>query len=536
MKIKQKHLTAIAVFIVSFVILLSTIADYGLTWDEPYYIAHSNRLQHWFGLLINNNSPFSDDAVNNLVQFDRYHNCHPPFYKLSGIFFKQIIGQFLYSNILYQYRVSTAFWSALLIAFFFLYLCRAYQSYLIAILGASLFFTVPRFFGHLHLFTTDAIIVSLYFLALYLFVFGKNTVSAICGGLFGGALLASKFTGILLFPILLMIAPCFSDRNEYARRFAFFIPATVLSFLVFDIHIWVGFRQELFFYFSSVLDRESVVPISTLFFGKVYDFRLPWYQPLVMLGICIPFSLIAFAIFCPMFGRFNRYRKFWLFEILPLIFLILIFSLPRTPKHDGIRLFSLALPYLILLSIRGVGGISHFINRLIVNRVTPPGSTVAIRLERGVITALLSFALLMNILALVNYHPYQLSYYNAAIGGAAGAAKKGFTISYWYDALDQTFLNKLNAMHKNDSVLIYSFPNSDILEYNRVLGLLDPEIKSTSDPQEADYILILNRIVGQRMSNFLQSKETAITVSTPDSVWILSLFDNNQNRQKQASY
>ena len=91
-------------------------------------------------------------------------------------------------------------------------------------------------------------------------------------------------------------------------------------------------------------------------------------------------------------------------------------------------------------------------------------------------------------------------------------------------------------MHKNDSVVIYSFPNSAILEYNRVLGLLDPEIKSTSEPQEADYILILNRIVGQRMSNFLQGKETAITVSTPDSVWILSLFDNNQNRQKQASY
>jgi hypothetical protein len=252
-----------------------------------------------------------------------------------------------------------------------------------------------------------------------------------------------------------------------------------------------------------------------------------------MLGISIPFALIIFAFFSPMFGRFNRYRKFWLFEILPLIFLILIFSLPRTPKHDGIRLFSLAWPYLILLSVRGVCGISHFINRLIVNRVTPPGSAVAVRLEKGVITALLSFMLLMNVLALVNYHPYQLSYFNAAIGGPAGAAKKGFTISYWYEVFDQTFINKLNAMPKNDSVVIYSFPNSDILEYNRALGLLNPEIKSTSNPLEADYILILNRIVGQRMSKFLQGKETAITASTPDSVWILSLFENNQ---KQASY
>jgi len=517
-----------SVFLLSFAILLMTIHDYGLTWDEPYYIAHSNRLQHWFGLLIDNDNPFSDDAVNNFVQFDRYHNCHPPFYKLSGLFFKQIIGQFLYSNLLYQYRVSTAFWSALLIALIFLYLYRAYQSYLIAILGAGIFFTIPRFFGHMHLFTTDAIIVSLYFLALYLFVFGENTVSAIFGGLFGGALLASKFTGVLLFPILLIAAPCFSDRTEYAKRITSFIPAAVLAFLVFDIHLWVGFWQELFFYFESVLDRESVVPISTLFFGKVYDFRLPWYQPLVMLGICIPFLLIVFAIFSPMFGRFNRYRKFWLFEILQLIFLMFIFSLSRTPKHDGIRLFSLAWPYLILLSIRGVCGISHFINRFIVNRVTPPGSTVAFRLNRGVITAILSFTLLMNVLALVNYHPYQLSYYNAAIGGPAGAAKKGFTISYWYEALNQPFLDKLNAIAKNDSILIYSFPNSTILEYNKAMGLFDTKIKIVTDPWKADYLLGLNRIIGQRRSNHLIGKRVAITASTPDNVWILSLFINDQ--------
>ena len=536
MKIKPKHLIGIAVFLISFVTLLISVADYGLTWDEPYYIAHGNRLQQWFGLLIHNQDPFSDDAVNDLVQFDRYHNCHPPFYKLSALLFKNLLGEHLYSNILYQYRVSTVFWSALLITLLFFYLYRSYQSHLIAFLRAGLFFTVPRFFAHMHLFATDAIIVSLYFIALYLFVFGKNTVSAIFAGLFGGALLASKFTGILLFPILLMISPCFTDRKAYARRLVFFIPATVLGFVLFDIHIWVGFWQEITFYFRSVLSRESVAPIGTLFFGKVYDFRLRWYQPLVMLGICIPITLIVFAIFSPMFGRFNRDRKFWLFEILPLIFLIFIFSLPRTPKHDGIRLFSLAWPHLILLSIRGICGLSHFINQLTINRLRQPHSVVALRLKWAVIAVLLTFTLLMNILALVNYHPYQLSYYNAAIGGPAGAAKKGFTISYWYEALDQPFFNEMNTRHKNESVAIYSFPNSDILEYNRVLGLVNPEIKSTSNPKEADYILILNRIISQKMFHYLQGKQTAIAASTPDEVWILSLVDNSQKHQIHSSY
>lgn len=528
MRIKPKHLVGIAVFITSFAILLITVTDYGLTWDEPYYIAHSNRLQQWFGLLIHNQAPFSDDAVNSLVQFDRYHNCHPPFYKLSALFFKNLFGRYVFNNILHQYRVSTIFWSAIAVTIIFLYLYRVYQSYSIAILGAGLFFTVPRFFGHMHLFTTDAIIVSLYLLSLYFFVYGKNIRWVILGGLFAGALLASKFTGILLFPILLIVAPCFSDKNEYTKRIVFFIPAAVLSFMVFDIHFWVGFWQELFFYFSSILDRESTAPISTLFFGKVYSYRLPWYQPLVMLGICIPLSLIVFAVLSPLAGGLGRDRKHWLFEILPFIFLIIIFLLPKTPKHDGIRLFSLAWPYLILLSIRGVNGVSHLLTRLSFKRKTVIGGQTAVKMRSILFHAILILILSLNVQALVKYHPYQLSYYNALIGGSAGAAERGFTISYWYDALNQPFLEQLNALAKNDTVSIYSYPHTEIVEYNKALGLCDSSIKVVDAPHKANFLLVLNRIIRPPLSDSLIARKAAITAVTPDKVWLLSLFANNQ--------
>ena len=144
------------------------------------------------------------------------------------------------------------------------------------------------------------------------------------------------------------------------------------------------------------------------------------------------------------------------------------------------------------------------------------------------INTILVLILLLNVQALVKYHPYQLSYYNALIGGAAGAAEKGFTISYWYEALNQPFLAKLNAVAKNDSQLVYSFPHTDILEYNKALGLLDPQIKIVADPQKADFLLVLNRIIGPQMSNHLIGKKIAITASTPDDVWVLSLFANSQ--------
>jgi hypothetical protein len=207
---------------------------------------------------------------------------------------------------------------------------------------------------------------------------------------------------------------------------------------------------------------------------------------------------------------------------------MVVFLLPKAPKHDGIRLFSLAWPYLILLSIRGAYGISHSLTRLALNRTTAFGGQTAIKMRWMLINALLILVLLLNVQALVKYHPYQLSYYNAMIGGATGAAKKGFTISYWYEALNQPFLDKLNDVAKNDSVLIYSFPHTDILEYNKAIGLLDASIKIVDDPRKADFLLVLNRIIGPRMSNYLIDKEIAITASTPDNIWVLSLFANNQ--------
>jgi hypothetical protein len=185
------------------------------------------------------------------------------------------------------------------------------------------------------------------------------------------------------------------------------------------------------------------------------------------------------------------------------------------------------------LSIRGICGISAILNRRVITRIVTPGSAVAT--QKGVLTVLFSIALLTNILALVRYHPYQLSYYNTVIGGASGAAEKGFTISYWYDALDQNFLKQLNTLAKNDSALVYSYPNADILEFNRVLGLLNPEIQSTGNPKEADYLLILNRIIEGRMSSFLKGKETALKASSPDDVWLLSLFINNHKQQPQSA-
>jgi hypothetical protein len=45
---------------------------------------------------------------------------------------------------------------------------------------------------------------------------------------------------------------------------------------------------------------------------------------------------------------------------------------------------------------------------------------------------------------LVHVHPYELSYYNALIGGPRGAWRRGFELTYWCDSLNNQALDELN--------------------------------------------------------------------------------------------
>jgi hypothetical protein len=58
-------------------------------------------------------------------------------------------------------------------------------------------------------------------------------------------------------------------------------------------------------------------------------------------------------------------------------------------------------------------------------------------------------------------HPYQLSYYNALIGGPRGAWSAGFELSYWYDAFTPRIIADLNAKLPPDAVISYANDQSN---------------------------------------------------------------------------
>ena len=64
---------------------------------------------------------------------------------------------------------------------------------------------------------------------------------------------------------------------------------------------------------------------------------------------------------------------------------------------------------------------------------------------------------------LAGIHPYELSYYNALVGGVAGAERRGFEIQY-YDLWDLDLARWLNRTFP-DGVRVYFEPNNK--EYYR---------------------------------------------------------------------
>ena len=197
---------------------------------------------------------------------------------------------------------------------------------------------------------------------------------------------------------------------------------------------WRETLPRLAHYYTLSSDRYHALPtIQVLYLGQTYEYSLPWHSVWVLLGVTVPIAtLIAAAIGLGWgLGRSGRDR-------LPLYFLLHFLTLPLirvfpTPAHDGVRLL---LPmFFFLAAFAGWGAIAV--------------ADLVARLARGPAAwarpAAAALVLAPATIALASIHPYELSYYNAIVGGPRGAWARGFELTYWYDAFNGPVLADLNA-------------------------------------------------------------------------------------------
>jgi 4-amino-4-deoxy-L-arabinose transferase-like glycosyltransferase len=169
---------------------------------------------------------------------------------------------------------------------------------------------------------------------------------------------------------------------------------------------------------------------------------LPWYYLPAQLAITVPIPLLALAILGAALETIglrrspDRLRAFMLgltltWLVLPVALVIVL----RPNLYDGMRHFLFVLPAVAILA--GLGA-WHVATRLQATRM---------RALAWPVVVLLLLAPLPSILRL---HPYQTSYFNALVGGLAGAAGR-YDVDYWGTSLREAtlFVNARAAERPN---------------------------------------------------------------------------------------
>lgn len=445
----SQRFIALMLFLTASLVIAFTIPHYGITWDEPGYVAQAKRIRAWFRIAIASPSDAISEKVisaywpmwkggqapkqgDDVIQ-DRLN---PPFAVMTGGFiggiFEGLLDEFT------AYRLIGAFSYALLIAVIFLWTMRD-EDHITGLSSALIFALLPRIFAHAHIFATDLPATAFILLAVYFLSRPLKVLNVIAGSLFLGMAVSTKFTALIVpLPIFLW----FGIRRDKGGLLSLVI-AVGLAF-IFMVSFYPGLWHEtldklkLFFILSS--QRSKYIAIPTYYFAKVYWYWLPWHHPWVMvfgtmpLVIVVLFSVGAWCVI-------SSHENSDVARLSLLIFLVLMLSFmaPNAPGHDGMRLFMPAMPFLAIVAGTGFKFLWN-------------------KFERRAIRAMLvALAFLPGIWGIISWHPYQLCYYGLVLGGGRGAHRLGMETTYWGDVLTTTTEAQIRKMTEGSAKTFYTF-------------------------------------------------------------------------------
>jgi 4-amino-4-deoxy-L-arabinose transferase-like glycosyltransferase len=315
------------------------------------------------------------------------------------------------------------------------------EGHLAGTVAAAAVVLVPRVFGHAHLAALD-MLTTLFFVAAVWAVAqaargGPWWHFALAGMVWGLAMLV-RLHGVLLLPVVIIWL-------MWRFRWKGWLPtvtwgaAGMATLFAGWPWLWLAPISHLRQFLASGAGRQA---IHVFYAGRVWaDRDVPWHYPAVMFVVALPLGLFLLGLL----GIWARRRKWNAEPHLLLVggtwlFVLAVFSWPGVPVYDGVRLFLMVFP---LWAIWVGVGVSWLVEH-------PALPWLSRRLR------LLGLALVLAFQAtgLAIYHPCQLSHYSLLVGGLAGAARLGFEVSYWGDAVREPLLAQAAARSAGRPILL----------------------------------------------------------------------------------
>jgi 4-amino-4-deoxy-L-arabinose transferase-like glycosyltransferase len=287
---------------------------------------------------------------------------------------------------------------------------------------------MPRAFAHAHFGALDTLVATFWVLALLAAERALTSRRPILGmaaaGAAWGLALLTKIHAWLLIPVVLI----WSVVRLGARRGA--VAAAVWGVTGLGLFfagwpwLWYDTTRRLLAYLGTGVERAT---IQVTYFGRVYaDRDVPWHYPWFYFAVTVPIGLHAFgALGLADAWKGRQDDRFPALLVGSIAGLLALFS-TRVPVYDGERLFLMAFPLWAVLIGRGFG------------RAWDAAGVGAGWRRWG-----LAAVLVAQGYGAAAYHPFQLSYYNALVGGLRGADWLGLELTYWGDAVDRVLLDRL---------------------------------------------------------------------------------------------
>jgi hypothetical protein len=458
---KSDRRLALGLFVATVLVGQALFAEaLGLTYDEPVYAAVGERHLAWWGRVLRADAgAWSRDGLErgwgNSGATPVEADWHPPLGKLWLALWGRCpspCGPFA------RWRLGATLFFALTATALFCFLTpRAGRC---AGLGAWLaLVTMPRFVADGNLGALDGAVACLATLALCAaqrVLERPDRRRGVVYGVLLGAAMATKFNGILVAPAVLLVAG--------VRRRAALRPLALGTFVVAPLVFWLSWP---WLWYDGLHHLRQVVAfhgrhglIATSYFGTVYTQPPPpWHYAPVMLAVTTPLLTLASAalgVRRPLAGLL----------LAALACHLLPFLNPSAAKYNGVRLFLPVLPLLAALSGLGLAAVLAWVRARVKGGpcwVAPTLVALAVYLPaaRG----------------LLGVYPYPLAYYNALVGGPAGAERRGLEVSYWGDPF-RGLVAWLSA-HAPRGAEVYLHPPGAIamVEMYRAVGLLRKDIR-----------------------------------------------------------
>jgi 4-amino-4-deoxy-L-arabinose transferase-like glycosyltransferase len=354
-----------------------------------------------------------------------------------------------------------------------------------AALAAGSWVLQPNLFGHGHYASYDAVLSSLWILAVIVFANAvvsdpsqprprRRWLSCALFGVLLGFAAGTKLTGWFV-PIPFLVWTVLYRSRSGFRALAVGAVIAPLVLLAIMPPWWSEPLVGLFRFLNSNLSRSDTITIPIQFLGTTYvtpTDSLPWYNTLVWTVFVTPVGFLVLAGL-GLWTAIRRWRteSFGVLVLAHWTLLMVLRAMPHVPGHDGVRLFLPAFGLLALLGGLGSRQLFHW-----------SGRWAKVAITAALAEGAISVAVMM---------PVPISYFSPLVGGLPGATMLGMEATYYWDALTSDARRWLteNTL-PNRTIESRTFPRSWL--YLRRTGELPRQLAAV-DEGEPQWIVIQNR-------------------------------------------